>query len=184
MLWTLLGTSFESLSIFWNPGKIPCCLASCHQGSSRSQWFKFAAGCFLFPVPASFRNHYLLYRDHHQILLHPRMNFHSDCSQTPPLPPPQLTPIFSKCPVKTGSVKCGLLFQQDVKTKEHVTACHRILVTKKSQQDPAAWIQKAQATASLCVFSNKLLRQKLIIHRVQLSYIFLWIITFCHVSRH
>lgn len=184
MLWTLLGTGFDSLSILWNWGKIPCCPASFHQGSSRSQWFKLAAGCFLFPAHASFRGHCFLYRGHHHVLLHLRMHICSDCSRLCLSHHPSSCQYFqSKCPFKTGSVMYGHLFQQGVKTKEHITACHHVLVTKKSQQDPAAWIQKAQATASLCVFSNKLLRQKLITHRVQLSCIFLWVITFCHVSR-
>lgn len=65
----------------------------------------------------------------------------------------------SECPFKIGSITCGLLFQQDVRNKEHVTMSHHKLMTKKPHQHPVAWIQKAQRVFPF-VFSNTLLGQK------------------------
>lgn len=132
-----MGTSFESLSILWNQGKIPCCPASFHQGSSRSQWFKFAAGCFLFPVPAPFRNHYLLYRDHHQILLCPRMNFHTHCSRLHLSHHPSSLQYFQSVPSKQAP-SCTVFYSNRVSRPKST-----------SQRATAYWWQKSPSRIQL-----------------------------------
>lgn len=86
----------------------------------------------------------------------------------------------SKFPFKTGSVVCGHLFQEDVKSKEHVTVSHHKLMTKPpiSIQLPESKRPKDSfLLCSLIIFLDRSLW-------VQLSHIFLCIITSCQVSKH
>lgn len=75
-------------------------------------------------MPTSFRGHCLLYWDHHQVLLHPKMNFHSDSSRLPLLPP-QLTPMFSvKVPLQNRICHVWSSVPTGCHVKEHVTRSH------------------------------------------------------------
>lgn len=141
--------------------------------SSRSQWLKLAAGCFPFPMSTSLRSHFLLYRDHHLHSPSSKDKYLYWLFQTLLLPPPQLIPVLS---VKTSLQNMLCCIQSSSPTLSRPKST--------SQHATAYWWQKSASRIQLskCVFSNKLLRQKVINHRVQFLCICVWVITFCHGS--
>lgn len=128
-------------------------------------------------MPTSFRGHYLLYWDHHQVLLHPRMNIGIDSSRWP-FPPSQLTPMFSvKVPLQ-NRICC--VWSSVPRGCQEQRACH-----SESPQTDDISIQLPESKrpkdsfllCSLIIFLDRSLW-------VQLSHIFLCIITSCQVSKH
>lgn len=142
MLWTLLGTKFGSLSILWNWGKIPCCWASFHH---------------LLPLsmPTSFRGHYLLYWDHHWVLLHPKMNIQWLFQTASPTTTAHSN-VFNQSASSKWDLSCMVFCSNRMPRPKSMS---QWVTTnwwqKKPCQYPAAWVQKF-----LFGFSNKLLRQK------------------------
>lgn len=110
-------------------------------------------------MPISFRGHYLLCWDHHQVLLHPRMNICID-SLRGPLPPPQLTPMFSvKVPFQKRICRVWLSVPTGCQEQRASHSESPQTDDKKASSTSSCLNPKSQGQFSF-VFSKKLLGQK------------------------